>query len=381
MTQTLPGQAIDTVEPDEAPALPRPSRLVLRRRLLLWSIPGLVLLALLSVKLASVGVLGNKLPGQFAAHDPAAMDATLSGIGVGGFGRGVKGRLAAGDMLMLRGELPAAREQFEASLNKAGEGPEACPARVNFALTSESLSDSDLKAGNFAAALELLEPAVSAAGRDEACFARAESPNVEIRVYIGQTPQRLNAKLAALKGGRLTKTADGYDYMRAPGGMIDFTEYPTEETCPHIGDEVRMRECIDRKDHERTKRIKDAERKRQAKEDEDKAKKPKVYVPCQYAEGDPRRVTECVECPPEVTNVEAGQQCIVVDAEQRPGEPAGGEAAGGEAAGAEAGGEPTQVLEFPAGGKKDPNSQFCEPTGDPLHDLGTTLCETSGPLP
>lgn len=227
MTQTLPpaesSEAQETGH--EKLTAARPSRLQLRRKLLLWSIPVLVLLLLLAVKIASVGILGNKLPGQFAARDDAAMQNTLEWIDVGNIGRGFREKFAQGDLLMLRGDVPGAFEEFKAAHEKE---PGACPPRGNFTLISEKLSDSELKQGNFTKAREILTPAVEAAKGDPGCFTKFPSASPDIRAFVSETPERLSNKLAALKGGALTKTPDGYDYKRAPGGGIDFTESKTD---------------------------------------------------------------------------------------------------------------------------------------------------------
>ena len=123
MTQTLPA---DEIEATKAPAAQRPGRLALRRRLIDRSIPVLVLLGVFAVKLASVGILGNRLPGQFADRDQAGMESTVGWIDVGNFGRGYREQLAVGDMIMLGGDLPAAHEQFKAAHEKE---PAACPPR------------------------------------------------------------------------------------------------------------------------------------------------------------------------------------------------------------------------------------------------------------
>ena len=190
MTHTLPASPAPDDErevPIKPAAPPRPGRLALRRRLLIWSIPVVLLLLVFAVKLASVGVLGNRLPAQFAARDQAGMVSTLGWIDVGNIGRGYREQLAAGDMIMLGGDVPAAHEQFKAAHDKE---PAACPPRGNFALTSETLSDRELKQGNFFKARTLLEPAVRAANDDTSCFATSTSPNPDIRAYISQTPER-----------------------------------------------------------------------------------------------------------------------------------------------------------------------------------------------
>ena len=76
--------------------------------------------------------------------------------------------------------------------------------RGNFALTSETVSDNELRQGNFANARTLLESAIQAANDDKPCFATSTSSSPEIRTFISQTPERLSSKLEALKAGAIT---------------------------------------------------------------------------------------------------------------------------------------------------------------------------------
>ncbi|OMB79467.1 tetratricopeptide repeat protein [Mycolicibacterium conceptionense] len=341
MTQTLP--PAESSEAQQKPAAPRLSRLQLRRKLLLWSIPVLVLLLLLAVKIASVGILGNRLPGQFAARDDAAMQNTLEWIDVGNIGRGFREELTQGDLLMLRGDVPGAFEQFKAAHEKE---PSACPPRGNFALIAEKLSDSELKQGHFTKAREFLTPAVEAADGDTGCFTTFPSASPDVRAFVGETPERLANKLAALKNGALTKTPDGYDYKRAPGGGIDFTESKTGP-CPYPDDEARMKECIEMKDREVAQKTEAA---RQAQQQQEQA---------QQSPADPNQppAPNAPPPPPPPTPVQV---------------PGPGQGPGTDA-----------PLEYPDHVELRPadGPGFCDPDGTPLGHLTTALCSTAGPQP
>lgn len=349
MTQTLPpAKAGQAHEPEQTkPAVTPPSRLRLRRKLLLWSIPVVVLLLLLAVKLASVGILGNKLPRQFAARDDGAMQNTLEWIDVGNIGRGFREMLAAGDLLMLRGDLPGAFEEFKAAHEKE---PSACPPRGNFALVSETLSDNELKQGHFTKAREILTPAAEAANGDTGCFTTFPSASADVRAFVGETPERLSNKLAALKAGALTKTPDGYDYKRAPGGGIDFTESKTGP-CPYADDESRMKECITLRDREVAQKTEAA---KQAKEQEDKAKQQQQQQQ-PPPPADPNQPAPPPPAPP-------------------PGPPAPGTGPGTGANGAPQ--YPDHVELRKAG-----QPGYCDPDGTPLGHLTAALCDTAGPQP
>ncbi|TMS50861.1 hypothetical protein [Mycobacterium sp. DBP42] len=327
----------------------RPSRLILRRKLLLRSLPILVLLLLLAVKLASVGVLGNKLTGEFATRDDAAMQNTLEWIDASSMGSGFREKFAHGDLLMLRDDVAGALEQFRLAHEME---PSACPPRGNFALIAEELSDDELKQGHFTKAREMLTPAVEAAKEDPGCFTKFPSRSADIGTFVRETPQRLAIKLAALKGGALTKTPDGYDYIRGPGGGIDFTESETGP-CPYADDEDRMKQCIDMRDREIAQQ---AEAARLAKEQQEDA-----------AEQPPRPATAQPEAP----------------------EPAPGSAPTESPGPAEGplrveGPSSEQVRpEYPDDTEIRPPGEpgFCDSGGTPLSRLAAVMCDTAGPQP
>ncbi|MGE2737941.1 hypothetical protein [Mycolicibacterium vaccae] len=316
------------------PSVP-PGRLRLRRRLLLWSIPALVLMLVLAVKLVSVWVLGNRLPGQFAERDQAAMTSTLGWLDAGWFGGGFRAVLAEGDRLMLDGEVAAGHERFRSAYLAS---PDACTPRVNFALTAEILSQDQVSAGRFFQARELLEPAAQAAEAQPSCFAQSSSSVPEIRLFVEQTPERLGNKLTALKEGLLTETADGYDYFRTPGGGIDFSGSSVSTSCPFADDELRLKECIERRDAEREQKIRDA----QGKED---AENPAPPPP-------PDQPSPPDQVPPPPPPA------------QRAPDPA--------------------APQFPGNGSSNDDTAapgFCTPDGTPLGDLGALMCTTAGPPP
>ncbi|BBX16760.1 hypothetical protein CRI77_02780 [Mycolicibacterium duvalii] len=312
----------------------RPRRLDVRRRLLIWSIPILVLMCVLAVKLASVWVLGNRLPGQFAERDKTAMTSTLRWLNAGWFGGGFRAQLADGDRLMLQGDLAEAHTKFRAAHL---DSPGACPPRVNFALISEVLSNEQLRAGSFFQAREMLEPAAQAAAAQPHCFGQSPSSVPEIRLFVEQTPERLTNKLTALKNGWLTETAEGYDYLRTPGGGIDFSGSSVSTACPFADDDLRLKECIKNRDAEREQKVRDA----QAKEDAEDAPPPAAEPPPPPPPGEPP--------PPPAPAPRAPD----------PAEP-----------------------QFPGtDNNDDPTAPgFCTPDGTPLQDLGALLCTTAGPM-
>ncbi len=139
----------------DAPAPPRPpapgrgeseaarlARLRLRRRLVLWSLPAVVVLLLLAVKLCSVVVLGEQARTAFTAGDATGVEDAAGRLGVANVVEPFKAPFALGDARALAGDLDGARSAFEVALGLAPrDGIEACQIRVNLVLTLEQLGD------------------------------------------------------------------------------------------------------------------------------------------------------------------------------------------------------------------------------------------------
>ncbi|PYI67485.1 hypothetical protein CVV68_10365 [Arthrobacter livingstonensis] len=148
-----------------------------RRKLLLFSTPVLLLALLLACKLLSLPIFAGQAAHSFGLGNG---DGTLRAARVMGAANVVerwKAPFAAGDGHVLRGEYPAARDEFAAALALAPEAA-ACKVRVNLVLTLEQLGDAAAKAGDPASAANHFRAGASeVAQAPRGCFIPHEGGN------------------------------------------------------------------------------------------------------------------------------------------------------------------------------------------------------------
>src|ERR1700730_3907118 len=94
----------------------RPARLRLRRRLLIYSAPLIIVALLAAAKLISVVVGGNSAVSAFAGGDGNAVRADAAGLSVGNLVDPAKAPVAAGTAAVLDGRLDDADANFTAAL-------------------------------------------------------------------------------------------------------------------------------------------------------------------------------------------------------------------------------------------------------------------------
>ncbi|RAX44413.1 hypothetical protein DQ354_15665 [Arthrobacter sp. AQ5-06] len=150
--------------------MPAPGRRQRRRRLLVWSALPALLVLCLSAKLLSVGMLADTAARSFAAGDSGAVADAAAGLRIANFIEPHKAPFAEGDGLFLAGDFAAARQRFEEALSLAGTADE-CVVRVNLALTIESLGDAQAKAEDPTAAARFFAEGVAVVeAAPEGCF-------------------------------------------------------------------------------------------------------------------------------------------------------------------------------------------------------------------
>ncbi len=153
---TLTHRASAPSRPDvEAPesALDHRARLRLRHRLVLWSLPVILLLLLMATKLVSVVPLGEQSRTAFAAGDATAVERAAGLLGVTNLIEAHKAPFAEGDARALAGDMDGARAAFEVALALAPrDGVEACQIRVNLVLSLEQLGDAAKASSGLSAA-------------------------------------------------------------------------------------------------------------------------------------------------------------------------------------------------------------------------------------
>ena len=173
---------------------PRPARLRLRRRLLIYSAPLTVLALLIAVKLISVVVAGDSAVSSFAHGDGSAVQANAQILGVANLVEPAKAPFAAGTAAVLEGRLDDADAHFSAALALL-DTASSCPARVNLELVRETQGDRAAAAGDRARADERYASALAVVdAAPHACFSGNTDPDPQRRAIRDDAANRLAAK-------------------------------------------------------------------------------------------------------------------------------------------------------------------------------------------
>ncbi|MGH3675372.1 MAG: hypothetical protein ACRDU5_06460 [Mycobacterium sp.] len=175
-----------------------PSRLRLRRRLLVLSAP-VVLVALLAVvKMTSVVVAGNSAVSDFRRGDAAALGDDVSAVSVLNVIEPAKAPFAAGTLAVLEGQLDEADTRFSEALSLT-DAAQSCPVRINLELVRERRGDVDAWEGRpdqarerYRSALAIVEDAPGG------CFEGNTDPDPERRAIRNDAAARLAAKMAGV---------------------------------------------------------------------------------------------------------------------------------------------------------------------------------------
>lgn len=177
---------------------PRPSRLRLRRRLLLVSAPVAVVALIVAVKLISVVVAGDSAVSNFAQRDADALRGDVSVLGMVNIVEPAKAPFAAGTLAVLDDRLADADAHFSEALART-PGEQSCPVLVNLELVRERQGDvdawenrPDAARDRYRSALALVESAPAG------CFAANTDPDPERRAVRNDAAPRLAAKLSGL---------------------------------------------------------------------------------------------------------------------------------------------------------------------------------------
>lgn len=176
----------------------RPSRLSLRRRLVLFSAPVTLVALLAAVKMISVVVVGNSAVTNFSDGDAAALGrdtATLNALNVV---EPAKAPFAAGALAVLQGRLDEADARFSEALSLTDAG-HSCPVLVNLELVRERRGDIDGWEGRPDQAREQYRSALAiVADAPAGCFENNTDPDPERRAVRHDSATRLAAKLAGV---------------------------------------------------------------------------------------------------------------------------------------------------------------------------------------
>lgn len=174
-----------------------PSRLRLRRRLVVFSVPVALLLLTGIAEIASTMLTGDAAVSDFAHHDIDALRSdvsTLTGLNIIEPGQV---SFIAGDLAALEGNLDGADKQFSAALTNSGD---ACPVRINLELIRETQGDLAAADADKPRAEERYNSALQVvSGAPPRCFQGNTDPDPDRRRIRNDAAARLADKIRALQ--------------------------------------------------------------------------------------------------------------------------------------------------------------------------------------
>jgi hypothetical protein len=175
-----------------------PTRVWLRRRLLLVSTPLAVVVLLAALKMISLVLAGNSAITDFRGRDTAALRDDVAVLNVFNVIDPEKALFATGDLAVLERRLDEADAQFSAALSRT-DPARSCPVRINLELVREVQGDTAVGDGNPDRARERYTTALAVIDAAPAgCFAGNPDPEPERRALRSEAAARVGAKLAAL---------------------------------------------------------------------------------------------------------------------------------------------------------------------------------------
>ena len=175
-----------------------PSRLRLRRRLLIFSAPVMLVALIAATKMISVVVAGSSAVSNFEASDTDALRTDTSTLKVLNVIEPAKAPFATGTLAVLEGRLDDADESFSDALSLT-EAPESCPVLINLELVRERQGDIDGWEGRPDQARERYRSALAVVqGAPGGCFDGNTDPDQERRAIRNDAAARLATKMAGL---------------------------------------------------------------------------------------------------------------------------------------------------------------------------------------
>lgn len=155
----------------------RRTKLQLRRRMLLISLPLLLLVLLLAGKTLSVAIASAQLESAFARGDAAGVHAAAGVLKVANVIEPYKAWFNDGDGYVLSGDFESAKPEFERALLLAPVA-QSCQVRVNLVLTLEKLADVKRGSGEPSAAQSLYAQGLKVVdAAAQGCFQDGSSGN------------------------------------------------------------------------------------------------------------------------------------------------------------------------------------------------------------
>ena len=177
MTTITPGRPAAPAEaatpsPATESSQARTARLAQRRKLVVWSLPVVMVLLLVALKLLTMVAFGNQARTAYAAGNITGVQQAGERLGFLNVIEPHKAPFALGDAQVLTGDWDAARARFEEALEVAPtDGLEACQVRVNLVLSLEKLGDAAMAASGLDAAKPFYDRVQAVVGAaPQGCF-------------------------------------------------------------------------------------------------------------------------------------------------------------------------------------------------------------------
>lgn len=171
----------------------------LRRRLLVFSAPVVVVILAVVLKLLSVAVAGNSAVSHFEDGNVAGLRSDVAVLRLFNVIEPDKLTFTEGGLAVLEGRLDEADARFSAALDNA-DAAHACRIQVNLELVRETQGDLAARDGRPEDAQDRYASALAVVGdTGVGCFAGNTDPDPERRVIREEAAARLAAKIDALR--------------------------------------------------------------------------------------------------------------------------------------------------------------------------------------
>jgi hypothetical protein len=174
------------------------TRIRLRRRLMLFSAPIVVVALLAALKMISVVVAGNAAVSDFESHDIKALRGDVSTMALANIIAPENVSFAQGVLAAVEGNLGEADSRFGELLSQA-DAAGSCPVRLNLELVRETQGDLSARSGRLEKAEERYTSALGVIKDAPAgCFGGNGDPDAERRAIRSDAAARLTDKIRAL---------------------------------------------------------------------------------------------------------------------------------------------------------------------------------------
>ncbi|OMH37194.1 hypothetical protein BGP79_14080 [Tersicoccus sp. Bi-70] len=210
----------------------------MRRRLLWFSAPVVLIALLIAAKLLSLPLFGAQAADAWERQDAGGVGGAADRLGVVNVVEPYKAHVAAGDADVLRSDWESARREFTRALELVGGGVNDCPVRVNLVLSIERRGDELTGQGRAADARALYEQAQRVVGdAPQDCFTdQQQAP--DSGQQLRQAQERLREKQTTPSSPPPTATP-------SPGPGTP-TASPSPSPTPGPGTDPRQQELEQR---------------------------------------------------------------------------------------------------------------------------------------